>query len=329
MKRISPALVLFFLSPAIGELLSGSAPPVEFFNPLTLLILSALYGSGAILVRECALRWGKRWPTIFTLGLAYGILEEGLMVKSFFDPAWPDLGILGVYGRWAGVNWVWSLFLMIYHAVISIAIPIFLVESIFPERRDEPWVGRRGLIGLSLLLLVDVLFGFLLLTSYRPLAIPCLVALIAAVALFWMARCMPRNWWASEGGASRRPLLFGVLGFFGTLAFFLLHWVLPETGLPVPITMGTAIGLVVLMIWAVGRMSGHGAWTDEHRLALVSGALLFFILLAPLAEVDKTRLDNPAGMTLIGLGALAFLLWMRASTRRVVKDGEISKIPPG
>jgi len=97
--KIPPALVLFFLAPAIGELLSGSTPPVEFFKPFSLFLLSALYGSGALLSRELALRWGKRWPTILALGLAYGIIEEGLMVKSFFDPAWIDLGVLGVYGR--------------------------------------------------------------------------------------------------------------------------------------------------------------------------------------------------------------------------------------
>jgi len=56
MKRIPPAFVLFFLAPAIGELLSGSAPPVEFFNPFALVILPALYGSGAVLVREYSLR---------------------------------------------------------------------------------------------------------------------------------------------------------------------------------------------------------------------------------------------------------------------------------
>ena len=96
--RMPPALVLFFLAPVIGELLSGSSPPVEFFKPFSLLLLAALYGGGALLARELALRWGKRWPTILTLGLAYGVLEEGLMVKSFFDPAWMDLG------RWVPDN---------------------------------------------------------------------------------------------------------------------------------------------------------------------------------------------------------------------------------
>ena len=158
MKRVPPALILYLLAPAIGELLSSSAPPVEFFNPFGLLILPALYGSGAILAREIALRWGKRWPSILMLGLAYGVIEEGLMVKSFFDPGWPDLGVLGTYGRFAGVNWVWSVALCFYHATISIAIPILLVELLYPDRRDEPWVGRRGFVGLSTLLALVVVF---------------------------------------------------------------------------------------------------------------------------------------------------------------------------
>lgn len=96
--RISPAVVLFFLAPAIGELLSGSAPPAEFFNPLSLLLLSSLYGSGALFVRELKIRWNKGYVSLFVLGATYGIIEEGLMVKSFFElksePMTQELGIL-------------------------------------------------------------------------------------------------------------------------------------------------------------------------------------------------------------------------------------------
>ena len=117
----SPALVLFLLVPAIAELLLGSAPPAEFFNPISFLLLASLYGSGAIIVRELKIRWNKGYVSLFVLGAAYGIIEEGLMVKSFFDPKWMDLGILGIYGRWQGVNWVWVEWLTIYHAIFSIA----------------------------------------------------------------------------------------------------------------------------------------------------------------------------------------------------------------
>jgi len=38
------------------------------------------------------------------LGAAYGIVEKGLMLKSFFGPNWPNLVSMHGYGRWLGVN---------------------------------------------------------------------------------------------------------------------------------------------------------------------------------------------------------------------------------
>ena len=37
---------------------------------------------------------------------------------------------------------------------------------------------------------------------------------------------------------------------------------------------------------------------------------MFFVLLAPVQELDATRTDNPAGMTVVGLAALLFLFWL-------------------
>ncbi len=40
---------MLLLSPAVGELLSGSSPPEEFFIPWVFATLVALYGAGAVL----------------------------------------------------------------------------------------------------------------------------------------------------------------------------------------------------------------------------------------------------------------------------------------
>jgi hypothetical protein len=40
----APALTLFLLAPAAGELLSGSAPPVDSLNPFGFVIVIGLYG---------------------------------------------------------------------------------------------------------------------------------------------------------------------------------------------------------------------------------------------------------------------------------------------
>ena len=313
---MAPVIVLFFLSPIIGELLSGSAPPVEFFNPFGLLILPALYGSGAILARESSLSWGKRWPTILALGLAYGIIEEGLMVKSFFDPSWPDLGLLGVYGRWGGVNWVWTVFLTLYHAVFSIAIPILLVEIIFLTRRDERWLGRKGMIFFGALLLLVVVLGFAVLTPYRPPVFVYLLAVISVIVLVIIARRLPARW-APMGQTPRwRPLWMGVFGFIATIIFFAHGWVLPEIGVPPVITI-FSMGLFAWLTLRIIRwFSGEGAWGDDGRAALASGALTFFILLGPLAEMDPTRPDNPAGMTLVAIVALIALIALRIRVNR-------------
>ncbi|SPE53578.1 membrane hypothetical protein [Verrucomicrobia bacterium] len=156
-----PVLTLLLLSPAVGELLSGSSPPLQFFNPLFLLLLVGLYGCGALLIREMAIRHQLNSAGILLLGAAYAIVEEGLTCKSFFNPCWTDTGFLSVYGRTWGVNWVWTFGLTFYHAVVSITVPIFLTEALFPLRSGEPWLRRRGwkLAGASLGLVV--VLGFL------------------------------------------------------------------------------------------------------------------------------------------------------------------------
>jgi len=325
-RRIPPALFLFFLAPAIGELLSGSAPPVEFFNPFSLPILSALYGSGAVLVRELTMRWDKRWPTILALGLAYAIIEEGLMIKSFFDPNWMDLGILGTYGRLAGVNWVWSVSLSLYHATVSIAIPILLTELLYADRRDEPWTSRRGRIGLSILLAAVVLFGALAMAPYRPPFVPYLFSFITTVGLYFLARRMPKRFKPPQPAPRLHPLWIGISGFLSISTYFIGGWALPELGIPPVSTIGflivLALGVLRLLRWA----SGEGAWTDVGRLALATGTLTFFILLAFLAESSADRTDNPAGMALVGLAAALGLLALNLRVRRRVREKKRAEV---
>ncbi len=318
-RALSPAVVLFFLAPMVGELLSGSAPPAEFFNPFSLLILAALYGSGAILARELVQRWGKGWPTLLTLGAAYGILEEGLMVKSFFDPQWVDLGVLGSYGRWAGVNWVWSLELTIYHAVFSITIPVLLVTLMFPDKKSQPWIGRWTFRLLALLLTADVVFATLALTPYRPPLVPYVLAALVAASLVVLARRLPGNQPTTALSSPRAPRPFWVwaLGLGATLAFFLLSWGLPNTGVLPMVTMLLIAGLAAGGGWlAVGWIRGRAGWSDRHALALATGGLSFFILLAPLQELDRARPDNTAGMAFVGLTAVGLLMWIGRRLRR-------------
>jgi hypothetical protein len=310
-RKRAPALILFFLSPAVGELLSGSSPPAEFFRPLTLLLLGALYGGGALLIRELKIRWRKGWPTVLLLGAAYGLIEEGLMVKSFFDPNWVDLGPLASYGRWAGVNWVWALELTLFHAVFSISVPIFLAEHLFPDRSREPWIGRRTAIMLAVLFVGDVLLGLFALTPYRPPLIPYALTILCVLALTWIAHHLPVHWFGSK---PRDPesiglFRFRMVGFLGTLALFALSWIVPTTRVPAWLNLWSLTALAAAVFVAIAAVSrGGAALGDRQSLAMVSGAIGFFVLLAPLQELSPGRTDDPSGMTLVGALFLLLLI---------------------
>ena len=146
-KWMLPGLTLLLLAPVLGELVSAHQSPLEFINPLNFLILSLPYGFGALICRELVVRWKKGWLSLLLLGVAYGIYEEALVVYSIFDPNWTELGNLARYGFFAGVNWTWGLLTVHFHALISIAASVVLSELLFPERRGEPWLGRKALIG--------------------------------------------------------------------------------------------------------------------------------------------------------------------------------------
>lgn len=322
-SKFPPALTLFLLSPAVAELLSGSAPPIEFFNPLGFVILASLYGSGAILARELTLRWRKGCLSLFLLGAAYGVIEEGLMVKSFFDPAWPDLGVLGVFGRWMEINWVWAEMLIVYHAVFSIVIPVLLVELAYPSQRRERWVGGRGLGGFAILLAGVVFLGYFAMTPYRPPLPQYFSAVTLAIFFIFLAWKVPSEN-RRQGSTNSRGLgSFFAAGLLGTTGFFIVFWVLPNLLPPLGIML---LGGFLVFGFArfLKRLKLKGC-NDLHQFALISGGLAFFIFLAPLQELDKTRTDNPWGMGLVGL---AFLVGLLLLGWRIKQRTRITHIPP-
>ena len=107
-----PVLFLLLLTPGIPEYLSASsqfprltANPILFIFSVLLFILFlganiGLYGSGVILVREAMVRWKKGWVSVFLLGVAYGILEEGFDLWTLFYSKAGPVGNLGYYGHW-------------------------------------------------------------------------------------------------------------------------------------------------------------------------------------------------------------------------------------
>ncbi|MEO6887490.1 MAG: hypothetical protein ABI456_00595 [Ktedonobacteraceae bacterium] len=326
-QRTWPALLtLYLLAPLIGEVLSGSTPPLMFLhNPFNLFYLPALYGSGAILVRELVRRRGLGWGSVLLLGAAYGILEEGLVVTSWFNPYWPDLGLLASYGRLLDTSWVWAVGLTIYHAVVSITLPIVLTEALFPSIAVQPWLGKRRLRVVTAWLTVTSLlgllgFGFLAFRkqgySHPPLMY--LGAVFLAMAFVWWGlHLSPKMLAVATSSAVPGPWRLRVGAFAATCAFFFLLWVLPYL-IAFPIVLVAAMGaLVVLASRWVARWSRRAGWGTSQRVALTSGVLCFFILLSPLIEFGAiSGRKITTGQTLFGLIFLLAFVWLTWQVKR-------------
>lgn len=320
-----PLLALVLLSPVIAEMLSGSSPPTEWLNPIAALFLIWLYGAGVLVMRETAVRWKTGWPSILLLGAAYGIIEEGLAVKSFFDPGWMDLGTLGWYGRWLDVNWVWSVWLTIYHAVVSIAIPIFLVEWIWPNVRGQPLTSRRGYITAIFLLAAATVTINLLLTPYRPSEWHLFGAAAAVVFLGWAARrYADRLWaWLPAKKLPQSPRVFALAGFGFLMGSFLIYGGGPALGFFPIITILEGAAVLLGIMFLVRRTSDDLAKWERQRFAFVAGSVGFLVVLAVFLEIAGWR-----GMAVVAATFIYLLVrWYRRPSVRSVSEPGGTQMP--
>jgi len=327
--RPPPWLTLLLLAPTLGELLSGSSPPAEFFQPFGFTVMTVLYGCGALVCRELKVRWRRGVGSLLLLGCAYAILEEGLMVASFFNPDWVDLGALRGFGRAMEVNWVWAVELTIYHAFFSVAVPVLMTELMYPDRKAEPWLSGRGFKLASAALALDVAGGLLLfgrmLNYYPPVPQYLLFAVVAALFVREASR-LPSDWLRRGTRPMRRPVYYTVLSLATVLVSGLIFGATPNVSRAF-YAPALVIVAEVLLIFAVVRHLRGFNWRKarrSHLLGLVSGAVLFFVAITPVHELDATRVDDASGMMLVGacFAALLAYMWLRVRANDTLLSGD-------
>ncbi len=288
--RRHPLLLLFALTPGIPEYLSGSSKvdllvvnPVVFF--LLLVLNLGLYGPGVLLVREAWVRWGRGWGALLCLGTAYGLLEEGTALSTLFNPSASVVGVLGHYGRVAGVNGVWLIGVLGVHVVFSTGLPILLLGLALPETRARSLVGRRGItVALTVYVLAIVLLAAI--SDYWRTGIAWMVGAAVAALLLWVvASRLPRG---ALDPPRERPT-FGPGAFFLLgLAFFPLLFLIPPLGIaaraPAALTGAVELAVAVLLFASVRRSVGRHA-NEPHLLLLALGATLPLAAVGLLAQL--------------------------------------------
>ncbi|RKR92145.1 hypothetical protein BDK92_6579 [Micromonospora pisi] len=275
-RRVLPAVGLALLAPWVAEYLMGSHSVRDL--PL-IVFLVPMYGGGALLVREVSRRAGRGWPTILLLGLAYGVIEAGLLDQSLFNPDYSGLDFQSVAPiPGLRVSAYFTLLFVAGHAIWSIGVPIAIVESLVPDRATTPWLRTPGLVVAALLYLGGgaIIYTELRSTeSFQASTLQSTVAAVAALALVVAAFTVPHRH-APGAEAPHRPSRPAIRAPEHRLPVLLLALVvsrllwMPENWLGVGITATLLAGTT----WLVLRWSASPQWSQGHRLALAGGALL-------------------------------------------------------
>jgi len=309
-----PPLALFLLAPLIGEFLLGNLPITWLW---VLIVLAPLYGGGALLVREAAVRLGAGWPGIFLLGLAYGVIEEGLVDQSLFNPTYLGLRLLDYgYVPSLGIGLWWTVYVLGLHLIWSVAASIGLAEALWPERAREPWLGRVTLP----LTVVIFLFGCAATFAAQPgtfvaspaqlaLSVVVVLILVAAAALAGRRKAPPL-----VAGSQPSPFALGALALVALSLFLLASWAIGR----VPASANAAFMLldVAVLGGLILSWSRRQGWGSSHVLALVAGALATYgwwgFVQLPSVPGSTPAIDLIGNVVFAaGAAALLWLAWRR------------------
>lgn len=280
-QYLEKSLILATLSIVIAEILSTSTPIWNLLNPINFLVLLGLYGSGVLLIRSIAIERKWSYLGILLLGLAYGIIEEGLAVKTFFEPK-PDI----VFGRIYGVNLHWAIYITLYHSVWSILTPIALAETIYSKDSGKPWIKTSYRKILYITLTTTVLLFNLFATKYTleiKYYIICIIVIVVTILL--------ANFMGSKTKKIITPKSYSRQWTAWSIIWIILAFILPHIIHKPAITIILALPLTYWAISLSSKIRSNPFFT-RLKAALVYGTIRGSTILILLLLLTKRELHS-------------------------------------
>ncbi len=329
-QRIAPILTLLVLAPLIGEVMSG-ATLLSYIAVLVPEIM--VWGCGALVIRDVVRRWRGGWTSVLLLGLGLSVAEEFVIQQTSIAPL-PWMAANAIYGRVWGVNWPYFMFQLGFESVFIVLVPIQIAELIFPGRRHDPWLRKRGYVLSSVAFLLGSFIAWYSWTqialtlvfhvpAYHPPLLTVLLGLVAIVLLAGAAYAMREAGRVASPRTPPRPWLVAVTAMLLAFPWYALMVVVfgRWTDLPLWIPMVAASLWGLGAYFLIGRWTVASGWQDEHRWALSFGALLVCMLAGFLGAAGWSRMDTiaKAVMNLIAVACmlgLARLIARRSSRAR-------------
>ena len=315
--HLKPILTLLLITPCLTELLSNNLPPRVFFNPIVFLFLATIaYGFPVVLLRESACRNRVGIPGLLCLGLVYGIINEGILAKTFYLAVGVLIDTFDHYGYMAGICVPWAITISVWHALHAMLCPVLVVYYFFPTHCDQPWLTRTSALWLAVpTVAMSTLVFFTRSKERAPGQLPQFLLMLACMGcLVWLATKAPRTGQLTDAASFRlKPIAWGVAsflalllvpvllskarvmpvlfyGYFAVMFIWIARWLAKRPTIPLMTCLLFVIGNDLLTVgWAM-----PGALHRAGISQLVADALLlvaFGLLLARLWKDSRIQQD--------------------------------------
>jgi hypothetical protein len=317
-RKAAPALALIVLAPFIAEVLRG-ATRISFLVVFIPEIM--VWGCGALLIREIAVRWRAGWSSLLLLGLTLAMAEEFLIQQTSLAPL-PWLAANAAYGRAWGVNWLYFLYMLGYESVWVVLVPIALTELLFPRRRSEAWASKTMLAVCSATFLVGSFLAWFSWTQiartnvfhapkYSPLATHIIVGILVITGLVVWAYRVRGKAYSRRPAAAPSPWVAGISVFGLGLVWELLLVLVFSPNPPIEpvVPFGSGLLWAGMSWWILRRWTASTAWADKHTWAAVFGAMLICMLAGFAGSDSWSRVDviGKAVLNVLAVGGMLAL----------------------
>lgn len=156
--RFKAIVTLVLMVPVLTEIVSGNTPPHALLHPSIDIFLITVYSLPVLLIRELSVRWRLRTSGLFFLGLAYGLLNEGLVAQTLIRYQHVPIPTFDGYACGAGFNFSWTALILPWHALMAVIFPIALLGLWFPTCAVEKWLSDKWFAALAVVVAAGVVF---------------------------------------------------------------------------------------------------------------------------------------------------------------------------
>jgi len=327
-QRLAPIFTLIVCAPGIAEVMSG-ATRVSFI--FVLIPEMMVWGCGALLIRELVRRWQAGWTSMLLLGLGLSIAEEFVIQQTSLAPLpWVSEP---AYGRIWGVNLIYFIFMLGFESVWVVLVPVQLTELIFPQRRNQPWLKKFGLVISSLVFVLGSFIAWFMWTQiarvkvlhvakYQPPTVAILsgvlmIALLAlaAYALRYVGQPSHRGTSVLSAdappGNAPSPWFVGLTALFLGFPWYLLMTLIfgPRRELPLYIPVIAAIAWATFVYFVIRRWASSANWRDIQRWALIFSVTLVCMIAGFSGSGSWSRIDV-TGKIILNLLAVVGFAWL-------------------